>query len=288
MKEHFQPNNEASTVPDKNTPQEDPTAKALRLKAKFEGVSGGSAEAVPDLTVADVEGGVQSLTTNLAKLDDISEVAKNSPEGQRVTTTFLGKMSNRIRGFGNVLTEKIAKLGDLKTKETFAKYATGAGIAMMVGPALVQYARSHYPEVGIMFDSAPDALQQVIHFDAWAHVTNLFTSDTVETIWKGGAMDVNNLLADISSGKVDFSTLSGDQVEMLKGSIGDTVDTIKFFADKGNTETVSSLARGNSVNIAIVKGAFGNAPLFASLAVTTGLLAGKIGDMAKRKLQTVR
>jgi hypothetical protein len=258
---------------------EEPKDKAKRLANKFEG----HLEVTPSVLASNIG----KLNENLGRVSGIPEKVINSAEGQEQTISLKEKIGNKIREFSKGLTEKLAKLDDWKAKDTFFKYTAGAGFAMMVGPALIQYARSQYPEVGVLLDSAPDAVQQIIHFDAWAHIGNLFTGDSAETMWKGGTIEAGNLLADVSSGKVDFSTLSGDQMEMLKGSIGDTVDTIKFFADKGNTEVVSSLARGSSVTAGILKGSFGNAPLFAAVAMTTGALAGKIGTMAKNRLQTV-
>lgn len=227
---------------------------------------------------------VEQLQTNIGKIDEIPKSVLESPEGQEETKSLGSRIAERVKGMGQGITEKIAKMDDWKFKDKFQNYAMGAGGAMLLGPAVIQWARTQWPEVGAVLDSAPDALQQIIHFDVWTQIANLFGDGSLETMWKAGTPEVNNLLADIASGKIDVSALSGDQMQMMRESIGNTADLINNLAGKGNVETAEMFARSNSLIPTMIKG-WGNSGMFAAVAAGVYGLSGKIGGIAKNRLQ---
>lgn len=231
---------------------------------------------VGPVTEIEVGGNLKNLNDNLRKLSEIPKDVVDSSEGQRETISLRDNISTRVRNFNTALLEKISKLEGVG--DTVIGYAAVGGLAMARIPVLIQYARTQYPEVGIMLDSLPDVVQQVLHFDA---IAKMFDHE-LGSIWKGGSAEVNNLLADISSGKVDFSS---DQMGLLQESIGDMADTIKSYADRGETEVVQSLAKGSSQIASLGNWSFGNAPLFATVVGAVGMLTNKIGNMASNGLQ---
>lgn len=229
-------------------------------------------------------GNVERLRENVERMREIPEEVATSPEGQRETTSFQSEVIDRVRGLKDSIIEKIAKLGEARVPDTFFKYVSGAGAALVIGPMLVQYARSQYPEVGAVLDAAPDALQQVIHFDAWAKIVNFLTGGANETIWKAGSAGVNNLLADISSGRVDMLSVTDDQMNMLQSNLGTSIDSIQRAANRGDIADVQRLAAINSWQGTTARGVFGNMPVLGIPAAAVYHLFDGITSAARRSV----
>jgi hypothetical protein len=205
------------------------------------------------------------LEVNAAKLDKIPEKVLQSKEGQETTQSFMGKMTGRLAGFRDGIVNKLATLDSWKGKEVMAYTLIGASTAAIIGPVMLQLARSKWPEVGAVLDSAPDAVQQFIHLDIWAKVAETFNrgSDMLQND------SVNNLLADISSGKESISSLNFNQSDLLNQQ------NMSFFGlDSTTLFNNPTLLRG-----AAISRDMGNAMLNMPLVAMAG--AGMFGAMSK-------
>lgn len=162
---------------------------------------------------------VKMLEANIAKMDKIPESVLRSPEGQEATQSLMERMTGKLAGFREGVAQKLATLDSWEGRERMAKVLTGTAFAAVLGPVVLQMARSKWPEVGVALDAAPEALQQFIHLDVWAKITELLgNNDLVQngSIWKNGGIEVSNLLVDLSSGKETLDSLAPDQLQVLQ------------------------------------------------------------------------
>lgn len=217
---------------------------------------------------------MEALKGNIGKIDQIPKVVFESPEGKKETQSLLSKMTGGIRDMGNNLVERLSKLKGQTAQENVLAYGMFATLATMIAPAILQYARSKYPEVGVAIDSAPDALQQIINFDMWSHVVNLFSNSLIHS-----TSEFSNLMADISSGKVDINALSMDQMDLV-GVVGD----IKRYTEVLGADATRHYIGGQGGAFAVAKG-FANFAVFGSAAVAAFGLSGTIGKWADNKLK---
>jgi hypothetical protein len=241
---------------------------------------------------------VEKFEANLAALDQIPESVLNSPEGKEATLSLRDKMISKLTGFKDGLKEKLAAYSERDGEKIFAVLASLTGAAV-VGPVLLQAARTKWPEVGVMLDAGPDMLQQFIHMDFYTRALELSGLIDVgelpnHSMWQNSNIEVNNLLADLSSGKETFDNLSPEQLELLQEeiTIPDEFETLKHMND--NTEMwekaaskigfddygLDDRAEGMSLGPTMAK-AFGNLATLAPAAALLGRVMYKVGLNSK-------
>ncbi|MGK2849070.1 MAG: hypothetical protein ACSLEX_03310 [Minisyncoccota bacterium] len=234
-----------------------------------------------EITPEQLQENIKRLESNITKMDAIPEAVLQSPEGQEATQSLQEKLIGKLGSFRNGLVEKLATLDNWKGTDRMVSVLGGATGAAILTPLAIQLARSKWPEVGVALDMAPDMLQQFVHMDVWAKIIDMLGNGDIlqnGSVWKDGGIEVNNLLADISSGKESLLNLQPDQLQILKDGMS------------GNEFEVLTNPKVNSADYAksvgnvttVVRNVFGNMGPIIAGAAGLGFLMSKIGSMANK------
>ncbi len=239
---------------------------------------------VPERIVSaeELKGNIEVLQRNLMQLDNIPELVLQSKEGQEATQSLGEKVDERLNNFRQGVIDKFASLDSWKGRDRVFKLLTGIAGAAILLPLALQLSRSKWPEVGMALDAAPDALQQFIHMDIWVKATELFGGNDIVkngSIWENGGIEVNNLLADISSGKEALSLLSPEQLDILKNGM-----------NSGDFEVLTSpylkdpvgYAESGGISTTMTRIVYGNMPLTAAAGFGIATVINKIGGIANK------
>ena len=200
------------------------------------------------------------LQGNLEKLNAVSVSVLDSPEGRDEIKSLQERISKKFSDYKDRVLDKMSSISD---SEVVPKVMLAA-LSLPVLTTVAQSLRSHYPEWGAALDSAPEALQYIIHLDIWASVTEFVG-------WKNGGIEINNLLADISSGKEALSALSADQMSVLTSNL--STEEMNALQNVSGTETYAG-ALAESATVAKGLGNMGAV-----------LVAGGVVMMAQRSLE---
>ncbi len=217
---------------------------------------------------------LEKLDSNLEKIDAMPQTVVESPEGTEISKNYAGKIGDSIKSFFVGAREKLAGIND----ENLVKYLGTGAVLAVVGPALLQFARAKWPEVGVVLDASPSYIQSIANLDiAWGMVLGAENTDVL------------NLMSDIASGRIDFSALSPEQLEILNSSVPDLMDTANeternksFFEAAGVLSTAQEIINNDVVGVNAARG-LGNIAGVASSAVFLGMTLSKVGKLARGK-----
>jgi hypothetical protein len=249
-----------------------------KIERKKEGNNDNRAEKV--VSPEQLKANIDMLEANASKLDKIPEKVLQSREGQEATQSFMGKMTGRLAGFRDGIVNKLATLDSWKGKDRLVAVLGGVAGAAILAPLVLQLARSKWPEVGVALDSAPDALQQFIHMDIWEKVAQAFGhgGELHSSMWANSGIEINNLLADISSGKESMVSLNVDQLDMLKDCLRPQ-DFLELTSSFDYSSTIAERA-GNIPTV--LRTVFGNTALVVPAGLGMYGVMSKIGSLANK------
>lgn len=227
---------------------------------------------------------LERLNGNYEKIDAIPENVLQSPEGKEATQSFLEKITDRVKDFGQQLAKKFDNISVKHGKAPYVLMA--AGYSALLLPTAMQFARMKWPEVGAALDAMPELVQSFIHMDFANSLSEKF-GDSQFWITNTGNIDGMNLLADISSGRVDAGALSAEQASLLENTLSaQDLDTLKAYV--ANPQMVGSefvdasvVAETDAGGIAVVKG-LSNLPPIAVASFGIGALINKVGKIAHK------
>lgn len=220
----------------------------------------------------------ERLELNLERLNSIPDEVLNSPEGQEEIKSLKQRIGEKFSGFRDRMIEKISYLSSDEGRTSMIGIIGVSMIAATV-PSIIQAARIKWPEIGVALDAAPDALQQVIHMDLCSKIlTVLGEVEEGGSIWQNSGVEVNNLLADISSGKESVESLSQEQLAILAEGITSTEDfDVLLHPDVKADEYASAIS-------AVPTGAraFGNMGTVAGAGIAAGVTLTSVGAIASK------
>lgn len=219
---------------------------------------------------------VALLEENIKKMDQIPGTVLQSKEGQEVTQSFMEKITGKLDGFREGLVNKLATLKSWEGKEKIVLILSGVGSAAILGPVVMQMARSRWPEVGVALDAAPDAFRQFVHLDILSKMVELFAGSDVlnnSSVWRDGGIEVANLLSDISSGRIALASLQPEQLQMLQNGL----NVRDFEVITGNMQHAKFLEDGSVAVRTMV-----NTGLIAGAGMGAYAVMDKIGAMANK------
>lgn len=256
--------------------------KNERDEANFIDLAEGKYSMEHDVSPEALEANVGRLEANMKKIGQIPEAVLQSEEGQEATRFFSGRISGKLEGFSRSIMNKLATLDSWKGKDRMAKVLSGVAGAAILGPLVIQMARTKWPEVGMALDAAPDALQQIIHLDVWARIADAFGDGNMlvdGSVWKNGGMEVNNILADISSGKETVSALTAGKLQILADSMN--AEDFRVLTSprlKDSSGYAAALSGGTTA----ARTVFGNGSLIGIAGFGMYGVMSKIGGLANR------
>lgn len=219
----------------------------------------------------------ERLTGNLKRMGEVSPEVLQSEEGISETKKLFDGMAEKIKGFKGMVVEKIATVfGDEEAKNRLVKVLGTVTSVSVLLPMFIQLARTKWPEVGVLLESAPDIVQQFVHMDFAARALDVISSEGSD-FWMVQGVEVNNLLADISSGGLDVTALTEGQTEILNTLSQPDLERV---IDPNTSQEYAGLLEGGST----VARAFGNTAGFGGAAVAVGAALSKAGDLCQKSL----
>lgn len=197
----------------------------------------------------ELRGNIEMLNRNMEEFDRIPESVLQSEGGQEATRSFGEKVKERLNNFRQGVTDKFNSFDSWSGKDKVVSALLGMTAAAVLFPALIQLARARWPEVGIFLHNIDindpfHHIQEFIHLDLFSSLGEYLINTPLHRYGMalrdsplfGGGEWMNNLLADIASGKEPISSLSASQmndlVTYLDGFDVDIITNVSRWAEK--------------------------------------------------------
>ncbi len=195
-------------------------------------------------------------------------------------------MSNRLSGFGSKIKEKIATgVASLDDGDRVAKVLGSVAAIGILGPLTLQIMRSKWPEAGVALDAMPDIMQHLAHLDIASRLSDVLGGSGQMFVWDTGNVEGMNVLADISSGRLDFRSLDGQQLEALQHTLpSDSLSLIEKFSEQEIAGVTAQSIAENQNGLATAMKTLGNTAFLGGPLVAIGAMAHKVGGLARRSL----
>ena len=233
-----------------------------------------------------LEASLERLRGNLLSLDRVDTEKLHSPEGKEATDTLFQSMSSRLSGFGSKVKEKItAGVASLDNGDRVAKVLGTVASVGILGPVFLQILRSKWPEAGVALDAMPDIMQHLAHLDIASRLSDVLGGSGQIFVWDTGNIEGMNVLADISSGKLDYGSLDGQQLEALEHTLPpDSLSLIEKFSEQEIAGVTARDIAGNQNGLATAMKTLGNTAFLGGPLAAVGAMAHKVGELARRSL----
>lgn len=233
-----------------------------------------------------LEANLERLRENLLSLDHIDIDALRLTEGKEATGTLFQSMSNRFSGFGSKIKEKITTgVASLDDGDRVAKVLGSVASVGILGPVFLQILRSKWPEAGVALDAMPDIVQHLAHLDIASRLSDVLGGSGQMFVWDTGNTEGMNVLADISSGKVDYGSLDGPKLEALQQTLPpDSLSLIEKFSEQEIAGVTAQDIAGNQNGLATAMKTLGNTAFIGGPLAAIGAAAHKVGGLARRSL----
>jgi len=237
-----------------------------------------------------LRGNLERMEGKLNAIDALPQAVVDSPEGKECSQSFSKDIFEKISGFGSKMKEKITS-GFAKFDDPGRVMAVlgSTSLVAIVGPVLLQMARSKWPEVGAMLDASPDFIQHFAHLDLFSSIVDKFSPGQQGWVWDTSNYDGMNLLSDIASGKIDFASLDSEKLNLLQDTLpADSLRAIEHFAQHpqmiGGRFVDAQSQAGIDAGLSAMVPAFGNAGIIGAAASGFGVALNKLGTIARNDI----